>query len=58
MLRKGFYLGTFGSYDRVFTLMENLVIAQHLDTLCYANICGNGYQPQVQRFELRNYVYL
>jgi len=31
--------------------MENLAIAQHWDTLCYAIICGGGYWPQIQRFE-------
>jgi len=31
--------------------MENLAIAQHWDTLCYATICGGGYRPQIQRFE-------
>jgi hypothetical protein len=38
--------------------MENLTIAQHRDKLRYATICGGGYQPQIQRFEPRNYVCL
>jgi hypothetical protein len=38
--------------------MENLAIAQHQNTLHYVIICGGGYQPLVQRFEPRNYVYL
>jgi hypothetical protein len=25
--------------------MENLTIAQHWNTLCYAIICGGGYWP-------------
>jgi hypothetical protein len=37
--------------------MENLAIAQHRDTLHYATICGNGYQPWVQRFELIMFIY-
>jgi hypothetical protein len=28
------------------------------DTLRYATICEGGYQPWVQRFELRDYFYL
>jgi len=45
MLGKGCYLGTLGSYDRACTFMENLVINQQWDTLCYATICGDSYQP-------------
>ncbi len=36
--------------------MENLVITQHQNTLQYATIYGNGYQPKVQRIELEDYV--
>ncbi len=36
--------------------MENLVITQHQNTLQYATIYGNGYQPKVQRIELKDYV--
>jgi hypothetical protein len=38
--------------------MDNLVIAQHRDTLCCATIRGGGYWPQIQRFEQEDYVYL
>jgi hypothetical protein len=37
--------------------MQNLAIAQHWDTLCYAIIHGGGYQLQIQRFEWKDYVY-
>jgi hypothetical protein len=39
-------------------VMENLAIAQYQDTLRYTTIHEGGYQPWVQRFELRDYVYL
>jgi hypothetical protein len=38
--------------------MENLAIAQHRDTLCYAAIHGGGYRPQIQTFEQGEYVYM
>jgi hypothetical protein len=38
--------------------MENLAIAHHWDTLCYATIRGGDYQPQIQKFEQGDYVYL
>jgi hypothetical protein len=31
--------------------LENLAIAQHRDTLCYATIREGGYGPQIRRFE-------
>jgi hypothetical protein len=37
---------------------ENLAITQHQDTLRYAIIHGGGYQPWVQRFEPKDYLYL
>ncbi len=37
---------------------ENLVIAQHRDTLRYATIRGDGYRPSIQRFHVGDYVYL
>jgi hypothetical protein len=38
--------------------MEILAIDQHQNTLHYATIHGGGYQPWVQRFEPKDYVYL
>ncbi len=37
---------------------ENLVIAQHMDTLRYAIIRGGGYRPSICRFHVGDYVYL
>ena len=37
--------------------MENLSIAQHSDTLCYARIYSGAYQPQLRRFWQGDYVY-
>jgi hypothetical protein len=46
-------------FKRVMSMvLENLSIAQHRDTLCYATIRGGGYRPQVRRFQPRDYVYL
>ena len=36
----------------------NLKIAQHRDTLRYANIRGGGYTPNVRKFEVGQYVYV
>jgi hypothetical protein len=38
--------------------MEKFAIALHRDSLCYATICGGGYQPYIRRFEQGDYVYL
>jgi hypothetical protein len=38
--------------------MENLAIAQHQDTLCYATICGGDYWFWIWKFKWGNYVYL
>jgi len=38
--------------------MENITIAQHRYTLCYATIHGGGYWPQIQTFEQGDYVYM
>jgi hypothetical protein len=39
-------------FQRVMPMaMENLAIAQHMDTLHYATIHGGGYRPYIQRFE-------
>ena len=37
---------------------ENLAIAQHRDTLCYARIRSGAYRPQLRRFKVGDYVYL
>ena len=38
--------------------MENLSIAQHCDTLCYASIRSGGYRPQLRRFRQGDFDYL
>jgi hypothetical protein len=38
--------------------MENLIIAQHWNTLRYATIQGGGYRLKVHRFKLGDYVHL
>ncbi len=38
--------------------MENLSIAQHRDTLRYANTRGNNYKPKVRQFDVGDFVYL
>ncbi|OAE21640.1 hypothetical protein AXG93_2619s1080 [Marchantia polymorpha subsp. ruderalis] len=35
---------------------ENLAIAQHNDTLRYATIRGEGYQPSIRRFRVGDYL--
>jgi hypothetical protein len=40
------------------TAFENLLIAQHKDTLRYATIRGGGYRPLIRRFHVGDYVYL
>jgi hypothetical protein len=40
------------------TTFENLAIVQHRDTLWYAIIRGEGYQPSIRRFHVGDYVYL
>ena len=37
---------------------DNLAIADHYETLKYTTIKRGGYQPQLQRFTLSDYVYL
>jgi hypothetical protein len=32
--------------------MENLSIAQHQDTLCYAHTQGASYKPKVRQFDV------
>ena len=38
--------------------LENLAIAQHRDTLCYARTRSGAYRPQLRRFKVGDYVYL
>ncbi len=38
--------------------MENLSIAQHRDTLCYAHTRGGNYKPKVRQFNVGDFVYL
>jgi len=38
--------------------MENLSIAQHRDTLRYANTRGGSYKPKVRQFDVGDFVYL
>jgi hypothetical protein len=38
--------------------MKNLAIVQHRSTFQYATIQGGGYQLQVCKFELGDYVYI
>jgi hypothetical protein len=38
--------------------MDNLIIVQLWNMLCYAIIEGGGYWLWVCRFELRDYVYM
>ena len=38
--------------------MENLSIAQHRDTLCYAHTPGGSYKPKVKQFDVGDFVYV
>ncbi len=38
--------------------INNLAIAQHQDTLHYAHIRGDSYQPKARKFEIGDFVYL
>ncbi len=38
--------------------MEKLSIAQHWDTLRYAQTWGDSYKPKVRQFDVGDFVYL
>ena len=43
--------------QRISIAGDNLLIAQHRDTLRYAALRGGGYHPKVREFEVGDYVY-